>query len=67
VDDVVLVTEERMVDAIRHLYRQEGVLAEPAGAAATAAWLVWQPVSASVVLLVTGGNISDAVRQQAGV
>jgi threonine dehydratase len=67
VDDVALVSEERMLDAIRHLYHQEGVLAEPAGAAATAAWLDWQPVSGSVVLLVTGGNISDSVRTQARV
>jgi threonine dehydratase len=67
VDEVTLVSEERMMDAICHLYHQEKVLAEPAGAAATAAWLDWRAVSGSVVLLVSGGNISDAVRQQAGV
>ena len=29
VDDVVLVSEEQMVDAVRRLYLEEGVLAEP--------------------------------------
>jgi threonine dehydratase len=66
VDEVVLVSEAQMIDAIRHLYRQENVLAEPAGAAATAAWLN-RPVPGCVALLVTGGNISDAVRRQAGI
>jgi len=65
VDDVILVSEDELVDAIRRLHR-EGVTAEPAGAAATAAFLK-QPVSSGlVVLLVTGGNISDAVRERAG-
>jgi threonine dehydratase len=67
VDDVVLVTEEQMVDAVRRLYLEEGVLAEPAGAATTAAWLRYPPVSRRAVLLVTGGNISDAFRRQAGI
>jgi threonine dehydratase len=67
VDDVALVSEEQMIRAIRHLHRHEGVLAEPAGAAATAAWLDRRPETGLVVLLVTGGSISDAVRQRAGV
>jgi threonine dehydratase len=67
VDDVALVSEEQMIDAIRHLHRHEGVLAEPAGAAATAAWLDRRPETGRVVLLVTGANISDAVRERAGV
>ena len=66
VDDVVLVSEEQMLGAIRHLFREEGVLAEPAGAAATAAYLS-HPISGRVVLLVTGENISDEVRQRAGI
>jgi threonine dehydratase len=64
VDDVALVSESRMLDAIRYLYGQENVLAEPAGAATTAAWLN-QPITGRVVLLVSGGNISDEVRRQA--
>jgi threonine dehydratase len=67
VDDVVLVSENEMIDAIRLLYREEGVLAEPSGAATTAAWLRQPAVSGRAVLLVTGGNISDAVREQAGI
>jgi threonine dehydratase len=67
VDDIVLVTEEEMLHAIRILYQRMGVVAEPAGAAATAAFLKRAPSSGPVVLLLTGGNISDAVRQQAGI
>ena len=67
VDDVTLVSEEAMIKAIRNLNQHEAVIAEPAGAAATAAWLGWPSVSGPVVLLVTGGNISDDVRQRAGV
>ncbi len=66
VDEVVLVSEAQMIDAIRHLYVRENVLAEPAGAAATAAFLS-SPCSGRVVLLVTGGNISRDSRQKAGI
>lgn len=65
VDDVVLISEEQMIEAIRHLYQKENVLAEPAGAAATAAYIA-RPVPGRVVLLITGQNISDAVRNRAG-
>ena len=65
VDEVVLVSESQMLDAIRHLYLREGVLAEPAGAAATAAYLA-HPVSGRVALIVSGGNITDDIRKQAG-
>lgn len=67
VDDVVLVSEEQMLNAIRYLYKQEGVLAEPAGAAATAAFLANRQQDGPTVLLVTGGNISQEVRTQAGI
>jgi threonine dehydratase len=66
VDDVVLVSEQQMLDAIHHLYRKENVLTEPAGAAATAAYLA-NPVAGRIALLVTGANISHEVRQQAGI
>jgi threonine dehydratase len=39
VDEAVLVSDEQMLDAIRHLALEERVIAEPAGAAATAALL----------------------------
>src|SRR6266550_1612050 len=57
VDDVMLVSEEQMLNAIRYLYEHEGVLAEPAGAAATAAFLANRQQDGPTVLLVTGGNI----------
>jgi|SRR5579859_1550232 len=66
VDDVVLVSEEQMIDAIRRLYAHEDVLAEPSGAAATAGFLA-KPVSGSVALVVSGGNISGDVRKRAGI
>ncbi len=67
VDEVLLVKEEQMLDAIRRLRLDEGVLAEPAGAAALAAFLSSGPRAGQTVLLVTGRNISEAVRQQAGI
>lgn len=66
VDDVVLVSEEQMLHAIAHLYKEEGVLAEPAGAAATAAFLAGSQHEHNVVLMVSGANISDDVRHRAG-
>jgi threonine dehydratase len=66
VGEVALVSEAQMINAIRHLHVRENVLAEPAGAAATAAYLA-HPISGRVALLVTGANITDEVRQQAGI
>jgi threonine dehydratase len=67
VDDVVLVSEEQMLNAIRFLYEHEGVLAEPAGAAATAAFLANPLRDGPTVLLVSGANISQEVRRQTGI
>jgi threonine dehydratase len=66
VDDVVLVSEEQTLQAIAHLYKEEGVLAEPAGAAATAALLAHPPHEGNIVIMVTGANLSDDVRHKAG-
>jgi threonine dehydratase len=66
VDDVILVTEEELIGAIGTLYEREQILAEPAGAAATAAFLKQPHPAGRFVLLVTGANISDAVRLPAG-
>lgn len=61
VDDVVLVTEDEMRQAIGRLLLDEHVVAEPAGAAATAAWLKSNfNMSTKAALLVTGANISAA-------
>ena len=65
VDDVVLVSEEQMLVAVHHLYVRENVLAEPSGAAATAGFLA-KPMAGRIVLLVSGGNLSDELRQRAG-
>ena len=66
VDDVILVSEEEMAEAIGRLYRGEGVVAEPAGAAATAAFLKPPALDGPVALLVTGRNISQEIRLRAG-
>ena len=62
VDDVILVSEDEMIDAIRLLYQHEGVVAEPAGAATTAAFRK-RPGAGPVALLVTGANIPPSIRQ----
>jgi len=66
VDDVILVTEGELISAIGVLYERERTLAEPAGAASTAAFLKQPHPSGVAALLVTGANISDAVRLRAG-
>ncbi len=66
VDDVFLVSEEQMLRAIRILLLEEHVVAEPAGAAATAALLTQPgPVLPNTVLLVSGANISANVLRRA--
>ena len=66
VDDVVLVSEAEMVCAIRQLALHEHVVAEPAGAAATAAFLKSScKTGSSVALLVTGANVSPEVLRAA--
>jgi len=64
VDDVVAVSEEEMLAAIDLLYTREQVIAEPAGAAATAALLKHPAAARTSVVLVTGGNISPDVRSR---
>lgn len=61
VDDVVLVSEDELLNGIGTLLFDEHVVAEPAGAAALAAYLQNRTAYAgrNVVLLVTGSNIPD--------
>lgn len=68
VDDVVLVSEEQMLQAIEILLVDEHVLAEPAGAASIAALLnAGSEFGDNVVLLVSGANISrDVLRRAVG-
>ena len=60
VDEVCLVSEDELLNGIRTLLFEEHVVAEAAGAAATAAYLQNPAAYAgrSVVLLVTGANIT---------
>ena len=63
VDEVRLVSESELFDAIRILMLDEHVVAEGAGAAATAAFLQDPSpyADARIVLLVTGANLSPEV------
>jgi threonine dehydratase len=67
VDDVRLVTEDQMLRAIEHLLVKEHVVAEPAGAAATAAWLADSTAAprGPIVLLVSGSNIAEPILRRA--
>ena len=66
VDDVVLVSEEQMLRAIEVLLLEEHVLAEPAGAASTAALLQSTAgCGEHMALVVSGANISREVLKQA--
>ncbi len=66
VDDVVLVSEEQLLRAIETLLLEEHVLAEPAGAASTAAMLQGKSACGShVALIVSGANISREVLKRA--
>ena len=66
VDEIILVSEDEMLNAIRLLYQHANVVAEPAGAAATAAFLKHPSAAGPAALLVSGGNISDSIRLRAG-
>lgn len=61
VAEVVVVTEEEIEDAMRHLALQDGLVVEGAGAAATAAVLSGRvQIQEKAVVLVTGRNIEQA-------
>ena len=62
VDEVVMVGEEEMLAAIELLSEREQVIAEPAGAAATAALLKHPAAARTCVVLVTGRNIAPGLR-----
>ncbi len=66
VDEVVLVSEEQMLSTIAHLVFEEHLVAEPAGAAATAAVLQSKTsFGKNVVLLMTGANVAHDVLRSA--
>ena len=61
VDRVVTIGEDEILAAITWLLAREQVTAEPAGAAATAAFRQDNPPAGTFVLLVTGANIAPDV------
>ena len=70
VDDIVTVSEDEMLDAIRQLARQARLIAEPGGAVAVAAalyrdrqssWASPQAAEQPVVAVLSGGNIDPAL------
>jgi threonine dehydratase len=66
VDEIVLVSDEQMLRAIETLLLEEHVLAEPAGAASTAALLRSSTSYGDhIALVVSGANISREVLRQA--
>ena len=66
VDEIVLVSEKQMLRAIETLLIEEHVLAEPSGAASTAALLnSGAAYGDSPVLIVSGANISREVLKRA--
>ena len=54
----VLVSEEEIEHAFRFLYERAKLACEPAGAAATAAWLAGRIEAERPVLVVSGGNVA---------
>ena len=54
----VLVTDDEIEHAFRTLYNRAKLACEPAGAAATAAWLAGKIEAERPVLLVSGGNVA---------
>ena len=66
VDEVRLVSDEQMLGAIRHLLLEEHLVAEPAGAATTAALLAGNPPAGeNIVLLLSGCNVPPHILRQA--
>jgi threonine dehydratase len=61
---IVTVSEDEMLTAVRLLARQAGLVAEPGGAAAVAAWLFHAaelPPASTPVAVLSGGNIDPGL------
>ena len=59
VDDIVAVEEEEIVDAMRWLFTNAGIVAEPSGAASVAAVLKSGAMPGpGIVAVISGGNVS---------
>ncbi len=61
VDDVMLVTDDEIVDAMRRVHRDAGLVVEPAGAAGLAAVAKRRSELAGkrVAVILTGGNVTE--------
>lgn len=60
VDEIITVSEEEIMSAVRLLARNSRTVAEPSGAVAPAAWLYHRsslPASGRVLAVISGGNI----------
>jgi threonine dehydratase len=62
---MVTVTEDALLDALAHLHREHGLVAEGAGAAGVAAVRSSAQVTGTVVVVVTGRNVTDDVLRRA--
>ena len=60
VDRVVIVTDEQIASAVKWLFRTARIVAEPSGAAATAAVLAHGAPTGTTVAIVSGGNVAPA-------
>jgi threonine dehydratase len=59
VDEVVLVTDDAILRAMRLLYRETGLLVEPSGAAGIAAVLSGDFAGQRLATVLCGGNLTD--------
>jgi threonine dehydratase len=67
VDDVLTVTEDEILRAVKILSANPQTIAEPSGAVAPAAWLFHSnslPKSSKTVAVISGGNIDPALLKQ---
>jgi threonine dehydratase len=65
VDQILTVSDDDLWAAMRYLLHEERIVAEPAGAAGTAALLKYGAQGLGrVMVLVTGANIADAVLER---
>ena len=58
VDEIVTVEEEEIAGAVRWLFKDAQIIAEPSGAASVAAVLKGSSIAAGTVAVVSGGNVS---------
>jgi len=65
VDDMQLVSEAELLDAIRYVLYEEHLLIEPAAAAPVAAIRRAPPTAANIVLVISGANIAPNVLRRA--